>query len=280
MRGILMADEKKERKKSSNKDDDGKMHLADRLLALLITLIALVLLCILIVGSVSSMKNGFQFTGNPLQMFSDDRYNKAFFIVFAILLVVILVFLLRTPRDRREAKEYVSTYAYQKKERVKNQLGLGEEIGYDQYLQEWEESIVRMCRILGIKQVLVLSEYSCTAELKGNLSITSVTEDHIPAVVISTDEVQKLRTRYSEEDVHNMIRFLIGQELTHVRYRDYSERKIALKQLLALLAAIVWAVGGIIMLSRIFSEFNTAAVVSLVILLGIFLILWKTVCNE
>lgn len=207
--------------------------------------IGMVLLVIFILGSISNLKKGFQISPNRFIFFSDKKYDTVFLILLAVEIVLILCFLFGTPQDRAEAEAWAVKTMEQQTWKVANYLGFNKGIIIDPRLEEWEESIDRICKVLGIRHVAILSEHLCEKNMSGKIALSARSQEGIPTVIISTGEIDRQRTRYSSQMIYDMVRFLLGHELTHIRYKDYSIRKLALKEVGCLILTMVFFYLGI-----------------------------------
>jgi len=202
----------------------------DRLKLIPVGIAALACGISLFVGIATDVENGmFGKRKSPLVLFASETHNIVFGVLTAVLFVTIFIYLFSDKDFRNEEKERVVEYIDGKQRKARNILGFGKGIYMDSALAEWEDAVTRMCRVLDIRLVAVVSEACMTSGFSGRIAMTVADTDGVPTVVLSTRMIGKLRTKYSPQMVYDIVRFLIGHELTHVRYKDYNKRWSAVK---------------------------------------------------
>lgn len=273
-------------KKQDSSETEGNRPLskeeirANRIFGFLLAVIGIVLLIVFALGSISNIKNGFRVSSNPFILFSDSTYNTVFLVLLAIAIIFIICFLLWTPQDRAEAKAQATKRLEQEKEKAANYLGLNKGIMIDSHLGEWEKSIIRMCGVLGIQQAAVISEHSCDADMRGRIALTTRSSEGIPTVVLSTREINRQRAKYPPQMIHDMIRFLLGHELTHIRYQDYNTRKLAFKEAGCFIATAIVFFFGIWTSMQLPESMGKLAVAGQVIIAVIAMISVRVFAND
>lgn len=253
---------------------------ANRIWGFMLTIIGIILFVIFVLGSISNLKYGFHVLPDPFIIFADEKYNTIFFTLLAIAIIFILCFRFWMPQDRKEAKDQTLAIIKQKAQSAKNHLGLSKGIIIDPQLKEWESAIIRMCSCLGIKWVAIISENSCRENMSGKIALSAKSEEGIPTVVISTREINKQRTRYSSQIIYDMVRFLLGHELTHIRYKDYSRRKRALQEAGCLILAIIMFYFGIRISIQLSVSMKGISIVCEAVSTGIIIIVFRTFAND
>lgn len=290
VRFLFEAEDRPERYESSKSkaasETDGDRLLSkeeirvNRIFGFMMAVIAIVLIIILILGSISNLKYGFAISPNPFILFSDRKYNTAFLILIAVEMMLVLCFLFGTPKDRAEAKEWAVKAMEQQTWKAANYLGLNKGIIIDPYLGEWEKSISRMCSVLGIRHAAILSEHLCEENMSGKIALSARSLEGIPTVIISIREIDRQRTKYSPQTVHDMVRFLLGHELTHIRYKDYNIRKLALKEAGCLILTMIILFFGIYLTLQMPESMENIAAACQIVLAVITMISFRTVGND
>lgn len=242
--------------------------------------VAIALLVVLGLGLKSNAKHNYLAPWGSISLFYDPIYNAIFGVLLAIAVVMALGYLVLTPRDRAETKEQAAELYQRKKETAANYLGLNKEILIDDRLKAWESSILRMCQILKIRHAAVMSEVTCGIDMSGRIAFTTRSAEGIPTVVVSTQEIGKQRILHPPQVSYDMVRFLLGHELTHVRYRDYSERRRALKELGCWIGTFAVLITGFGMQQLLPESMETISYVCQAALLIIFVILYRTLLND
>ncbi|MCD8381770.1 MAG: M48 family metalloprotease [Clostridiales bacterium] len=221
----------------------------DKIIGIPLMIVIMALLVVVILGGLDDLRSGKLFAGGDIlgHLFSNDAYNHAFFILLAIFFVLAPVFLFSDKSFREETAEEATEWTGKKYRKMANLLGWSHGILVDPLLAEWEESVFHMCAALKIRHVTVLSEKSIAQNFNGKLAIASRDDDGIPIIVLSIKAINQMRVDNAAQTVHNMALFLIGHELAHIHYKDFSERLIAFKRLksLALVVAsmyVLWYV--------------------------------------
>lgn len=215
------------------------------ILTILLLLVIFALCALLIAGLV--LKFGEVMSGSStsfLKLFSEEKYNTATYILLAAFFILALIYLFNDKDFRRTEKEKAVEYFHEKKRKAVNALGFGAGIFIDPAFSEWEKTVIHICGTMNIRQVAVVSEAYVNGAFSGRIAMTAADPEGIPTIVLSTKEIRELRFQYSSKVVHDMVCFLLGHELTHVRYRDYNKKRTKLKMLAALLVylgmSVVW----------------------------------------
>lgn len=252
---------------------------ADRFFIISFLVIVFAIFVIVVLDLIFKITHGLLETSEAFAMFSKPEYETIFWILSAIGAVLMLCWMLGKPEDRKKAGAHVRKFTEQRKQKLANQLGINRGIMIDPYLKEWEKSILRMCRVLGIRQAAVVSEYSCNENMTGRLAVTGRTKEGIPMVILSVKEIDRMRLSYSPDMVHNMIRFLIGHELTHIRYKDGSRWKLVLQLAGGYLLVMVFLAAGVFAASFFAEMAAGISLVFLILLLAAGITLYRSVLN-
>lgn len=252
----------------------------NRIFGFILAIIGIILLVVLVFGSISNLKHGFRISSNPFILFADEKYNTVFMVLLAIVVILILCFLFWTPQDRKEAKAHAAAAIEYETQKAANRLGISKGIIIDPQLGEWEKAIIRICSYLGIKRAAIISEDSCVENMSGKIALSAISKEGIPTVVLSIREINKQRTKYSPQLVHDMVRFLLGHELTHIRYKDYSRRKRALQEAGCLILAMILFYFGIRISIPLSTFMKNISIACQAVSIGIILITFRTFAND
>ncbi|MCD7763691.1 MAG: M48 family metalloprotease [Lachnospiraceae bacterium] len=235
----------------------------------------------LFAGIIADVKNGmFGKRSSPLMFFASETHNTVFYIFTAVLLVTMFIYLFSDKDFRKEEKERAVEYIDGKKRKARNILGFGKGIYMDSALAEWEDAVTRMCNVLDIRLVAVVSEAFVTDGFSGRIAMTGVDPDGVPIVVLSTRVIGKLRTKYSPQMVYDIVRFLIGHELTHVRYKDYSKKRSYAKALVVLTMVFVAIAACVVAISHLPDSMTFPGACLLLLLLLIAWLFQKNAMND
>ena len=246
----------------------------NRIFAVIIIVLGVLVFITGALGMISNIKNGFpNFTANPFAIFSVPIYNTVWTVLLVAVIIVLLCYILWTPADRKEAKDSLTKSIEKVRERIEKRLGLYEEIIIDPDLNSWEKAVKRMCNILNIRYVAVLSEAACAENVNGKIAFSVISKEGTPVVVISTRMVNRWMKTYSPKMVYDMVRFILGHELVHIRYKDYSSSNIALRSIIST-GVFIWGALGIVRLAKISEPLTYVG--SAIVCIGIIIFTMRT----
>ncbi|MCD8109561.1 MAG: M48 family metalloprotease [Clostridiales bacterium] len=216
----------------------------------------------------------------PFGVFSSKLCNKAFCVLLVILIITILIYVYSDKNFRDEDKRKAAQFIHNKKQLAGNLLGRGKGIYVTCELKEWEKPINRMCGMLRIKQVAVITEDYVKQSFSGRIAMSARSDEGIACVVISKRELRHFLIENDSRKVYGMVCFILGHELTHIRHKDFIPARKGLTALLILAITIVIVCGAIYATTFFPERYLTFISVVQIVLLFLGLYLMKRVADR
>jgi len=204
----------------------------------------------------------------PLEYKIGSKQN----LVFLAILLSILAFFKLADKDIRKADR---EKRLRKKEQraIKREWNQQDGIRITPALSEWEEDILCMCEELRIKKLLVV-----TLGMEKKYAISGKDETYGRAVVIGEEYMAQLERSLSASEQHDAVAFLLGHELTHIRYKDYAEKVSLLKRGAILCLSLLTFMLSLVLAEKLVSE--TTMLLLFLLLFPVFLALGYLLNHE
>lgn len=207
---------KKDRKnKESSFSSLQKIKIGCKIACILIVGIAYIFLCLfdLVQASDNNSWNNFLFFNTPI---------VNIFFLFLIVAVGIFVLSDKTLRKKIGKDIYKEIFKLTENEN-KYKQGIWIDKGFEEIGIKSEE-VLRMCR-----EEVIFDVTLCCLEQETKIAVSGYDKKEGAYIIFGKKRIEELKSSLSDEEFCKVMKVLLGHELTHVKYKDYNDKKASIK---------------------------------------------------